>query len=152
MECVAVAYLRIQHGFSTLSRVHARLQCADRAAVRRARARDGIVGTHHAVTAFAALIFAPMVVLGGVSASAWHGVAFTELATLAGTSRAGTALEIGNTCVFLSLFLTPLAIPPLLSLGSWPMVWAVASLCALNALPIFPRALRNDKAGAALIS
>ncbi|MEC5408283.1 MFS transporter [Paraburkholderia sp. MPAMCS5] len=111
----------------------------------------GITGTHHAVTAFAAPIFAPMIVLGGVSASAWHGVAFTELATLAGTSRAGTALAIGNTCVFLTLFLTPLAIPLLLSLGSWPMVWAIASLCALIALPIFPRALRNDKAGAALI-
>jgi MFS family permease len=86
-----------------------------------------------------------MVVLGGVSASAWHGVAFTELATLAGTSRAGTALAIGNTCVFLTLFLTPLAIPPLLSIGSWPMVWAVTSICALVALPVFPRAAREAK-------
>ena len=84
----------------------------------------GLAGMHHtAMTAVVAL----MIVLGGVSASAWHGVAFTELATLAGTSRAGTALAIGNTCVFLTLFLTPLAIPLLLSVGSWPMVWAVAS-------------------------
>jgi MFS family permease len=29
-----------------------------------------------------------------------------NVATLAGTSRAGTALAIGNTCVFLTLFLT----------------------------------------------
>ncbi|MFM0390896.1 MFS transporter [Paraburkholderia phytofirmans] len=102
----------------------------------------GLVGMHHmAMTA----IFAVMVVLGGVSASAWHGVAFTELATLAGTSRAGTALAIGNTCVFLTLFLTPLAIPPLLSIGSWPMVWAVTSICALVALPVFPRAAREAK-------
>ncbi|MFM0738443.1 MFS transporter [Paraburkholderia xenovorans] len=99
----------------------------------------GLAGMHHAsMTA----VFALMIVVGGVCASAWHGVAFTELATLAGTSRAGTALAIGNTCVFLSLFLTPLAIPPLLSVGSWPMVWAVASVCALIALPIFPRATR----------
>ena len=69
-----------------------------------------------------------------------HGVAFTELATLAGTRRAGTALAMGNTCVFLTLFLTPLAIPALLSLGAWPLVWAVASACALLALPVFPRA------------
>ncbi|WGS50359.1 MFS transporter [Paraburkholderia sp. D15] len=102
----------------------------------------GIVGAHHgAVTT----LFAAMVVLGGVSASAWHGVAFTELATQAGTSRAGTALAIGNTCVFLTLFLTPLAIPALLSVGSWPMVWAVASVCALIAWPIFPRATRAAK-------
>ncbi|MFM0605607.1 MFS transporter [Paraburkholderia sediminicola] len=102
----------------------------------------GLAGTHHAAMT---AVFALMIVLGGISASAWHGVAFTELATLAGTSRAGTALAIGNTCVFLSLFLTPLAIPPLLSVGSWPMVWAVASVCALIALPVFPRTVRASK-------
>ncbi|MFM0173736.1 MFS transporter [Paraburkholderia sediminicola] len=106
----------------------------------------GLAGMHHAAMT---AVFALMVVLGGVSASAWHGVAFTELATLAGTSRAGTALAIGNTCVFLTLFLTPLAIPPLLSVGSWPMVWAVASVCALIALPVFPRAAREGKVSAA---
>lgn len=105
----------------------------------------GLAGPHHtAIT----MLLALMVVLGGVSASAWHGVAFTELATLAGTSRAGTALAIGNTCVFLTLFLTPLAIPPLLSVGSWPIVWAVASACALLALPVFPRAVPRAKSGA----
>ncbi|MFM0626485.1 MFS transporter [Paraburkholderia xenovorans] len=106
----------------------------------------GLAGMHHAAMT---AVFALMVVAGGVSASAWHGVAFTELATLAGTSRAGTALAIGNTCVFLTLFLTPLAIPPLLSVGSWPMVWAVASVCALIALPVFPRAAREGTASAA---
>jgi MFS family permease len=105
-----------------------------------------LAGTQHAAMT---ALFAAMVVLGGVSASAWHGVAFTELATLAGTNRAGTALAIGNTCVFLTLFLTPLAIPPLLSVGSWPMVWAVASACALLALPVFPRAPLKRKVRAA---
>ena len=94
----------------------------------------GLAGLHHAAMT---VVFALMIVLGGVSASAWHGVTFDGTATLAGTSRAGTALAIGNTCVFLTLFLTPLAIPLLLSVGSWPMVWAVASVCALIALPVF---------------
>ncbi|SED22199.1 Sugar phosphate permease [Burkholderia sp. WP9] len=106
----------------------------------------GLAGMHHATLT---AVFALMVVLGGVSASAWHGVAFTELATLAGTNRAGTALAIGNTCVFLTLFVTPLVIPPLLTIGSWPMVWAVASVCALIAFPVFPRAARESKARAA---
>ncbi|CAG4890983.1 MFS transporter [Paraburkholderia saeva] len=96
----------------------------------------GVGASHTAM----ALVFAVMIALGGVSASAWHGVAFTELATLAGTRRAGTALAIGNTCVFMTMFLTPLAIPLVLSLGSWPLVWAMGSLCALIALPVFPRA------------
>nr|WP_241018534.1 MFS transporter [Paraburkholderia sp. Tr-20389] len=98
----------------------------------------GAGGAHGLVTA----VLAAMVVLGGVSASAWHGVAYTELATLAGTRRAGTALAMGNTCAFMTLFVTPLAIPPLLAATSWPVVWAIASLCALLALPIFPRPLR----------
>ena len=96
----------------------------------------GVPAPHHVM----ALVFSVMIVLGGVSASAWHGVAFTELATLAGTRRSGTALAMGNTCVFMTMFLTPLAIPLVLSLGSWPAVWAMGSLCALVALPIFPRA------------
>jgi MFS family permease len=105
----------------------------------------GLAGMHHATLT---AVFALMVVLGGVSASAWHGVAFTELATLAGTNRAGTALAIGNTCVFLTLFVTPLVIPLLLTIGSWPIVWAVASVCALIAFPVFPRAARESKARA----
>ncbi|WOD18371.1 MFS transporter [Paraburkholderia kirstenboschensis] len=109
---------------------------------------SGVAAMQHTATTVMTTILAPMIVLGGVSASAWHGVAFTELATLAGTNRAGTALAIGNTCVFVTLFLTPLVIPPLLSLGSWPMVWAVASSCALIALPVFPRALHDDSARA----
>ncbi|WP_114809291.1 MFS transporter [Paraburkholderia kururiensis] len=95
---------------------------------------------HAGSTAIA--LFAVAIVLGGVSASAWHGVAYTELATLAGTQRAGTALAMGNTGAFTTLFLTPLAIPPLLAVGSWTAVWAAASVCALLALPVFPRAHR----------
>jgi MFS family permease len=99
-------------------------------------ARTG--GGHGSIT----IVLAAMVVLGGVSASAWHGVAYTELATLAGTRRSGTALAMGNTCAFMTLFVTPLAIPPLLAATSWPAVWAIASVCALIALPVFPRPLR----------
>ncbi|WP_321574171.1 MFS transporter [Paraburkholderia franconis] len=98
----------------------------------------GVGGRHGWMT----VALAVMIVLGGVSASAWHGVAYTELATLAGTRRAGTALAMGNTCAFTTLFVTPLAIPPLLAVTSWPAVWAIASACALLALPVFPRPSR----------
>jgi MFS family permease len=80
-----------------------------------------------------------LLAVAGLCASAWHGVAFTELATLAGTQRAGTALAMGNTGAFMTLFVTPLTIPLLLSAGSWPAVWAAASMCALLAIPVFPR-------------
>ena len=81
-----------------------------------------------------------LLVTGGICGSAWHGVAFTELATLAGAGRAGTALGLGNSFAFIALFLTSLAIPALLTLGAWPLVWLAAAACALLAWPVFPAA------------
>ncbi|MDH6593353.1 MFS family permease [Variovorax sp. TBS-050B] len=72
----------------------------------------------------------------GVCVSAWHGVAYTELATLAGAARAGTALGMANTSVFLVCFVTPFSIPHLLALQGWPLVWLAASACALVAMPL----------------
>jgi MFS family permease len=92
------------------------------------------------------VMLAGMLAMAGLCASAWHGVAFTELATLAGTRRAGTSLAMGNTGAFMTLFVTPLAIPLLLSAGSWPAVWAAASVCALLAILVFPRPLTRATA------
>ncbi|WP_211452006.1 MFS transporter [Collimonas antrihumi] len=80
-----------------------------------------------------------MLVLTGVSVSAWHGVAYTELATIAGARNAGTALGMANTSVFVMCFLTPLAIPHILTIGNWPAVWLIGSVCALIALQFFPK-------------
>ncbi|WP_321792768.1 MFS transporter [Caballeronia sp. J97] len=85
---------------------------------------------------------AAMLIVAGVCVSAWHGVAYTELATLAGAERAGTALGMANTAVFAGFFLTPLAIPLVLAIGSWPLVWFAAGLCASLAWPLFPRPAR----------
>ena len=93
-------------------------------------------GTH--VADSLALRIALVVLLGvsGVCVSAWHGVAYTELATLAGAARAGTALGMANTSVFLVCFITPFSIPHLLALQGWPLVWLAASACALVAMPL----------------
>ena len=84
--------------------------------------------------AHAALIpaIAVLLVIAGISVSAWHGVAYTELATLAGASRAGTALGLANSFVFIAFFVVPTAIPALLLVWSWPGVWLVGALCALS--------------------
>lgn len=95
-----------------------------------------------------ALRVALVVLLGasGVCVSAWHGVAYTELATLAGAARAGTALGMANTSVFLVCFVTPLSIPHLLALQGWPLVWLAASACALVAMPLLvPRPEVSDQ-------
>ncbi|MFD1987538.1 MFS transporter [Mesorhizobium newzealandense] len=78
-------------------------------------------------------------IVAGICVSAWHGVAYTELATLAGASNAGTALGLGNSFVFVAFFLVPIAIPGLLVVGSWTGVWLSAAVCALIARPLFLR-------------
>ncbi|MCA8325810.1 MFS transporter [Burkholderia cepacia] len=78
-----------------------------------------------------------ILVFAGVCISAWHGVAYTELATLAGANHAGTALGMANTVVYLGLFATPLAIPPLLAVSSWSVVWLAAALVAGATYPLF---------------
>jgi len=75
----------------------------------------------------------------GVCVSAWHGVAYAELVTLSGAARAGTALGMANTSVFVVCFLTPLAIPHLLSHANWAAVWCAGAVCATVARRAFTR-------------
>ncbi|WP_202302961.1 MFS transporter [Mesorhizobium sp. 131-2-1] len=80
-----------------------------------------------------------VLVVAGIAVSAWHGVAYTELATLAGPGHVGTALSLANSFVFVGFCLVPIAIPGLLHLWSWSGVWLAAAACALVAWPIFLR-------------
>jgi MFS family permease len=90
-------------------------------------------------TPLASALIIGVMVIAGISVSAWHGVAYTELATLAGANRAGTALAMGNTCVFVVLFATPIAASALMTHFSWGVVWLAAAFCALLTVPLFPR-------------
>ncbi|AVS65542.1 MFS transporter [Paracidovorax avenae] len=67
----------------------------------------------------------------GLCVSAWHGVAYTELAVRAGAGRAGTALGMANTSVFIVCFLVPMLIPHLLAPWGWGAVWGAAAGCTL---------------------
>ena len=78
------------------------------------------------------------VVAGGICVSAWHGVGYTELATLAGAQRAGTALGLGNTGAFAALGITSLCLPEVLAWSSWPVVWLVTAGSALLAWRVLP--------------
>jgi MFS family permease len=99
-------------------------------------------GTHVADSSALRIALVVLLAASGVCVSAWHGVAYTELATLAGAARAGTALGMANTSVFLVCFVTPFSIPHLLALQGWPLVWLAASACALLAMPLLvPRAV-----------
>ena len=86
----------------------------------------------------AALLLPAAVLVAGVMASVWHGVAYAELAAVAGIQRAGTALAMGNTGVFLVLFATPVAATAAVGHWGWGMFWGLCGVCALVAAALFP--------------
>ncbi|MBW8485323.1 MFS transporter [Actinomadura parmotrematis] len=121
----------------------------DRGADRRTFMRAIGVLTAVAMAGAAVLADAPLpltaaaLAAGGLLANAWHGVAYTEAAVLAGPDRAGAALGLAGTTIFSAAFVTPLALPVLLDATSWPAVWAAAALAPLLAVPLTPRAARR---------
>ncbi|CAB5721042.1 Inner membrane protein yhjX [Delftia tsuruhatensis] len=98
------------------------------------------------VSAPMGVVLLVLLVACGICVSAWHGVAYTQLAGLSGAARAGTALGMANTSVFAVCFLVPLAIPHLLSAEGWSLVWAFAAACAAWAMRLFAGA--GARAGA----
>jgi sugar phosphate permease len=88
--------------------------------------------THSPIAAILAAL-----IISGILANAWHGVAYTEIAHMAGAERAGTALGLENTTVFTAGFLAPLMVPWIADV-SWPLVWAVCAAATLLAIPLAP--------------
>lgn len=89
------------------------------------------------------VVLVAAIVAGGICVSAWHGVGYTELATMAGAQRAGTALGLGNTGAFAALGMTSLSLPHVLAWSSWPVVWLAAAGSALVAWRMLPAAPRS---------
>jgi MFS family permease len=88
--------------------------------------------------AWGAAPLAIAMIAAGVAVSAWHGVAFTELAVMAGPAQVGTALGLGNSCVFSVFFVAAQALPPLLQWRGWAAVWLAVAAVALAVVPLFP--------------
>ncbi|MBV8656387.1 MAG: MFS transporter [Burkholderiales bacterium] len=93
------------------------------------------------VVAQGAQVWMLLVLLAGAGllANAFHGVAYTEIAVMAGAGRAGTALGMIGTTMFAVGFATPAVIPHLLALHSWALVWGMTGVAALLAVAVCPR-------------
>ncbi|PIT11396.1 hypothetical protein BHC46_06500 [Snodgrassella alvi] len=84
------------------------------------------------------------VVLTGLFGHAWHGIAYTEVAVKAGIERAGTALGMVGTTVFITSFLTPIIIACIADGYGWSAVWgAVAMLTFATLLCFIPFSNRS---------
>lgn len=76
----------------------------------------------------------PLLLLAGVVAISWNGLAFTAVGELAGPGRAGTALGLQNTAVALGAALTAPLLGAVVERTAWAVGFAVAAACALGAV------------------
>ncbi|MCX8573675.1 MULTISPECIES: MFS transporter [unclassified Gilliamella] len=84
-------------------------------------------------------------VLTGLFGHAWHGIAYTEAAVRAGVNRAGTALGMVGTTVFISSFLTPILVSRVAYVYGWRAVWATVAILTFSALLCFILFPRNKE-------
>ena len=85
------------------------------------------------------VIIYALLVVSGICASAWTGIANAELAVQVGIRRVGTALGMCNTAVYTALFFAPYFTPIVAKLWSWPAAWLMASMLAFSANVLFRR-------------
>jgi sugar phosphate permease len=76
---------------------------------------------------------APVLLLAGVVAISWNGLAFTAVGELAGPGRAGAALGLQNTAVALGAALTAPLLGAVVDRSDWAVGFVLAAGCALAA-------------------
>ncbi len=75
----------------------------------------------------------PLVLLTGVAAISWNGLAFTAAGEFAGPGRAGAALGLQNTAVAIGAALTAPVVGLLVDATSWSVGFLLAAVCAAAA-------------------
>ena len=75
----------------------------------------------------------PVLMLAGVVAISWNGLAFTAVGELAGPGRAGTALGLQNTAVALGAALTAPLVGGLVDATTWVVGFVLAAVVAVSA-------------------
>lgn len=79
------------------------------------------------------------VVLTGLFGHAWHGIDYTGVAVKAGIERAGTALGMIGTTVFITSFLTPIIIARIADGYGWSAVAMLTFAALLCFIPFSNR-------------
>ncbi|HWH29647.1 MAG TPA: MFS transporter [Mycobacteriales bacterium] len=87
-------------------------------------------------------VVVPLLVVAGIVAISWNGLAFTAVGELAGAGRTGAALGTQNTAVALSAAVTPPLLALVVSASSWAVGYAVAAAAAAAAVLVVGPLLR----------
>lgn len=78
-------------------------------------------------------IVVPLVMVAGVSAMVWNGLAFTAAAEMSGRARAGTAMSVQNTMTSVGTVVAPVAFGAFVEITSWAPAFAALALCPVAA-------------------
>ena len=92
------------------------------------------------------VIVVPVLVIGGVLAMSWNGLAFTSAAEMAGRERAGTAIGVQNTVMRVVAALVPVAFGLLVDEVAWHAAFLFAALGPLIGWALL-RPLVGEEAG-----
>jgi sugar phosphate permease len=87
----------------------------------------------------------PVLLVAGVVAISWNGLAFTAVGELAGPGRAGTALGLQNTAVALGAALTAPVLGAVVDRTSWATGYALAGTAALAAVLLLRPLVRAER-------
>ena len=87
----------------------------------------------------------PVVLVAGVVAISWNGLAFTAVGELAGAGRAGTALGVQNTAVALAAALTAPVLGAVVERTSWGTGFALAAGSAVTAAVVLRTLVRAER-------
>ena len=158
-----VVYLSDQHGFSvpTAALMLAGVQFAggaSRIVVGRLADRRGLRLVPVRLIAFGVAglfvllavasthpVAVPLVLVAGVAAISWNGLAFTAAGEYAGPGRAGAALGLQNTAVAIGAALTAPVLGAVVEHSSWSVAYAVAAVCALAGAVLVTPLVRAER-------
>lgn len=84
-----------------------------------------------------------LLILLGVLANSWTGIAYTEIAEVAGIEYSGRALGMIGTTVFISSFIIPYIIPFIIKHLNWNGLWVLIGIFSLLIIFIIPKKRRE---------
>lgn len=86
-----------------------------------------------------------LLLITGLAGNAWTGIAYTEIAVVAGINYSGRALGMIGTMVFTVSFIIPFIIPHILSVFLWNGVWIIVGIASLITLPLMIEFLKKER-------
>jgi predicted MFS family arabinose efflux permease len=113
--------------------------------LRRIAAADAVLlGATAALVGGPGVLLYPLLLVAGVVAMCWNGLAFTVAAEIAGRRRAGTAVSLQNTIVSVGGALAPAGFGALVHASSWTVAYAACALPPVAAFVLLAPLVRDE--------